>query len=79
MTSSIQNSIRKVISIRKIGIKPTDVGFEGASIVLAVIRRMMMRALALVQVIILAVVIKWWNIKRPSGRIGQTCGTPDAH
>jgi hypothetical protein len=79
MKSSIQNSIAKVISIRKLVIKPTDIGFEGASIVLAVIRRMMMRALALVQVIILSVVIKWWNIKRPSGRIRQTCGTPDAH
>ena len=79
MKSSIQNSIAKVISIRKLVIKPTDIGFEGASIVLAVIRRMMMRALAPVQVIILSVVIKWWNIKRPSGRIRQTCGTPDAH
>jgi hypothetical protein len=79
MKSSIQNSIAKVISIRKLVIKPTDIGFEGASIVLAVVRRMMMRALALVQVIILAIVIKWWNIKRPSGRIGQTCGAPDAH
>jgi hypothetical protein len=79
MKSSIQNSIAKVISIRKLVIKPTDIGFEGASIVLAVVRRMMMRALALVQVIILAIVIMWCKIKRPSGRIGQTCGAPDAH
>jgi hypothetical protein len=72
----IQDSVASLVSIRVISIEPTNICFVSAAKVLAVIG-VIMWSLAGVQMIILPVVIKCWNVVWPSSGIGHTRIAPD--
>jgi hypothetical protein len=72
----IQDSVASLVSVRVIGIEPANIRFVSAAKVLAILG-VIVRSLAGVQMIILPVVIKCWNVVWPSSGIGHTRGTPD--
>ena len=72
----IQDSVASLVSVRVIGIEPANIRFVSAAKVLSILG-VIVRSLAGVQMIILPVVIKCWNVVWPSSGIGNTRGTPD--